>query len=248
MRMTVTRTAVLAAGLCVARPALAGDGVAQAPVFSEGDSWVFEQTTEKGTAGFQQVRLDETIERLDGATMIVGVKPDGAPTSPADQVMGQDWSKRRLVDGVQAETARPFAFPMRVGKTWSVGYQDNTRRGNQLSLHVRRTYTVVGWQDVTVPAGTFHALKVEAKGVDEGLMEVPSTAVSGGAMEPGNAATFSSLHRGGRGRLTRGTYGAFYYVPSLRNYVQSVEEQYNSDDVRVSRVTLKLVSWSAGHG
>ena len=242
------QAAFLFAAIGLGTPALAQNGPVQAPVFSEGDNWVFEQTTEKGTAGFQQVRLSETVERLDGATMVVGVKPDGAPTSPVDQVMGQDWSKRRMVDGEQTVTARPFNFPLQVGKTWSVDFHDDTRRGNQLSLHVRRTYTVVGWEDVNVPAGTFHALKVEARGVDEGMIEVPSVAVAGGAVEPGRGASFSSMRRGGRGKMTRGTYGALYYVPALRNFVESVEEQYNDDDVRVSRVTLKLVSWNAGRG
>ncbi len=248
MAACATRAALLLTGLCLAAPAVAADGPVQGPVFSVGDSWVFEQTTEKGAAGFQQVRLNESVERLDASTMVVGVKPDGAPTSPVDQVMGQDWSKRRMVDGEQTVTARPFNFPLQVGKTWSVDFRDDTRRGNQLSLHVRRTYTVVGWKDVTVPAGTFHALKVEARGVDEGMIEVPSVAVAGGAAEPGRGATFSSTRRGGRGKMTRGTYGALYYVPALRNFVESVEEQYNDDDVRISRLTLKLVSWNAGRG
>ncbi len=248
MNARVRRAALLCAGLCAGGPALAQEGTVRAPVFTSGDSWVFEQTTEKGTAGFQQMRLSETIERLDGQTMVVGVKPDGAPTGPVDQVMGQDWSKRHVVDGEQSTTARPFDFPMKAGKSWTAEWQDTTRRGNQLSLHVHRTYRVVGWQDVTVPAGTFHALKVEAKGVDEGMIEVPSVAVAGAAVEPGSGATFSNTHRGGRGRLTRSTYSAFYYVPALRNFVQSVDEQYNSDDVLVSRLTLKLVSWSPGRG
>jgi hypothetical protein len=35
----------------------------------------------------------------------------------------------------------------------------------------------------------------------------------------------------------------FYYVPALKNYVKSIEEQYDTDNVRVSRETRVLVSF-----
>ena len=242
-------TVILLLGLTASSVAAsAQDSTVPAPAFSTGDSWIFEQTIQKGPAGFQQTRLDMRIERLDGATMIVSVKPDGAPTAPTEQVVGQDWSKRHLEDGEQTTTTRPLSFPLRTGKSWSIDYQDTARRGNQLSDHVRRTYTVMGWEDVTVPAGTFHALKVEAKGVDDAVLEVPSVALAGSAVESGAAGGFSRVQRGGRGHLVRSTYAALYYVPALRNFVQSVEEQYNGDDVRVGSTTLKLVSWKAGGG
>ena len=243
-------TVILLLGLTASSVAAsAQDSTVRAPAFSNGDSWVFEQTIQKGPAGFQQMRLDMRIERLDGATMIVSVKPDGAPTAPTEQVVGQDWSKRHLEDGEQTTTTRPLSFPLRTGKSWSIDYQDTARRGNQLSDHVRRTYTVMGWEDVTVPAGTFHALKVEAKGVDDAVLEVPER--SPGRKCGGRAvqqAVSAGWQRGGRGHLVRSTYAALYYVPALRNFVQSVEEQYNGDDVRVGSTTLKLVSWKAGGG
>jgi hypothetical protein len=228
----------------VATPVLANDqGAVQAPAFQVGDSWVFDDTVEKGTAGFGQQRVDLVIERLDESTMLVGLKPDGSPVAFEDHVLGPDWSQRRLVDGEETVTTRPFSFPMTVGQTWSVDYVDPTRRGNQVSDHVRRHYKVVGWADVTVPAGVFHALKVEARGVDEAVIQAPTTAVVGAAVSGGGTTSITHTQRGGQAVLTRVTYAEFYYVPKLKNFVKSVEEQYNNDNVRVIRQTRVLVSY-----
>lgn len=228
----------------VAAPASPGASV-PAPTFKVGDSWVYDETTEKGANGFGQRRLDYVIERLEGDTMLVGIKADGSPTAFQDHEVGTDWSQRRLVDGQDAVTTRPLTFPMSVGQSWSIDYVDSTRRGAQTSNHVHRTYTVVGWEDVTVPAGTFHAIKVIAKGVDKATLQIASTAVAGAVVGSGGATSVAHTQHGGTGELTRATYAEFYYVPELRNLVKSVEEQYTPDEVRVIRQTQALVSYKA---
>lgn len=214
-----------------------------APAFKIGDSWVYDQTTEKGQTGFAQMRLDLVIERLEGDSMMVGLKRDGAPTAFEDQEVGTDWSHRRLVDGQGTATTRPLTFPMTVGQSWTIDYVDTTRRGAQTSNHVHRTYTVIGWEDVTVPAGTFHAIKVVAKGVDKATLEVASTAATGAVVGSGGATTVAHTQRGGIGELTRATYAEFYYVPELKNFAKSIEEQYTPDEVRVIRETQTLASY-----
>lgn len=214
-----------------------------APAFKVGDSWVYDDTTEKGQAGFGQIRLDMVIERLEGDSMIVGLKRDGAPTGYEDQRLGTDWSHRRVYDGQEKVTTRPLTFPMSVGQSWAIDYIDTIQRGAQTSDHVHRIYTVIGWEDVTVPAGTFHAIKVVAKGVDKGTLQVASTAVAGTVVGAGGATTVAHTQRGGTDQLTREIYAEFYYVPELKNYVKTVEEQYTPDEVRVIRHTQTLVSY-----
>jgi len=214
-----------------------------APALKAGDSWVFDQTLQKGQNGFGQARLDLTIERLDGDTILVGIKRDGAPTAFEDHRLGPDWSQRRIVDGQETVTTRPFNFPMAVGQTWTTDYVDATRRGNQLSAHIHCTYTVTGWEDVTVPAGTFRALKVVAKGVNKGAILVPTTAMTGAAVAGGATAGVTRTQRGGVGELTRRTYAELYYIPQIKIYGKSVEEQYTTDDVLSSRDTKVLVSY-----
>ena len=246
VQLACRRSVVLAAVLGLPLSATAGDlkSVA-APAFTVGDAWVFQDTTEKGTSGFDQKIIDMTIERIEGPTMVIGLKADGAPGGYEDHLAGSDWSQRHIVDGEEQVTTRPFTFPLRLHQSWSVDFTDSTRRGNQISMHVRRTYTVVGWTDVTVPAGTYHALEIKAEGVDEGTIEVPSTAVGGTAVSSQGAGSFAQAHRGGIGHMTRRTYEEMYYVPSTKNYVKSVDEQYNTDNIRIRRGTRVLVSYRA---
>ncbi len=225
--------------------ALDAESVAQ-PAFRAGDSWVQERTTEKGSSGFAQVLLDMVVERVDGETMVVGLKRDGAPGNYEDQVVGTDWSHHRVLDGDDTVTVRPMKFPLRVGKTWSIDYTDNAHRGRQMQDHVRRTYKVVGWEDVTVPAGTFRAVKVEANGVDDAVVSVPNRAGSTAMSTNGAALSVSGVQRGGLARVTRRTYAALYYVPEVKNWVKAVEEQYNTDVVLVLRETTTLMSWKPG--
>jgi hypothetical protein len=244
--MTQIARGAFALLLGIAAPAAAAPAPSvPAPVFKVGDSWVYDQTTAKGPSGFGQQRLDLVVDRLEGDTMLVGIKPDGAPTAFEDHEVGTDWSQHHVVDGQDTVTTRPLTFPMSVGQAWTVDYVDTTRRGSQTSDHVHRTYSVVGWEDVTVPAGTFHAIKVVAKGVDKATLQVASTAVAGTVAGAGGATTMAHIQRGGTGVLTRATYGEFYYVPELKNYVKTIDEQYNTDNVRVISTTRTLVSYKA---
>ena len=217
--------------------------VVTGPAFETGDTWVFDQTDQRGASGFGQQRIDLSIERTDADTMLVGVKRDGAPTAFEDHIVGQDWSQRHIVDGQETPTTRPLNFPMRVGQNWTVDFSDATRRGMQTSLHVHRTYKVIGWEDITVPAGTFHAIKIEANGMSDGVIVTPGAVVGGAASSSLGGATFTRSQRGGTASNSVRDYAMFYYVPTIKNWVKSVEEQYNSEDVLVKRETRVLVSY-----
>lgn len=214
------------------------------PTFKVGDAWVFDDVFEKGASGYNQVRSDMVVERLGEATMTIGIKHDGAPTAMEDHIVGTDWSQRRLVDGRETVTTRPYDFPLTVGHKWTVDFVDSTRRGNQLSVHVHQSYTVVGWEDVTVPAGHFHAVKVVSEGIDEATIETLSSAGANVVASSGGSVTTTHAQRGGIGKLQRVTHGEFYYAPDVRSAVKSIEEQYNTDNVRVSRQTRTLVSFT----
>jgi hypothetical protein len=244
----------LALALALSGPAAAADkpadkavvGPVAAPVFKPGDSWVFVQTTEKGQTGFAEQRLDVAVERVDSDTILVGVKPDGAPTGYQDRIFGADWSRRQVVAGQETVTGRPFAFPMSVGQSWKVDYVDPIRRGNVLSAHVQATFTVVGWEQVTTPAGTFRALKVVRKGLEQLTVEAPAQAVTGTVAGSSGATSIAHAEKGGRGVVNHVTYGETWYVPELKNYVKAMDEQYNADNVRLTRQTSVLASFKPG--
>ena len=181
----------------LATVAAADPGPVAAPEFKTGDSWVFDQVIERGTHGFNQQRLDMRVERTGADTMLVGIKRDGSPGAYEDHMIGTDWSLRRVLDGHDAATARPFTFPMTVGQTWSIDYTDPTERGAQTSNPVKRTYKVTGWEDVTVPAGTFRALKIEVSGIDQATIAVPNAVLGGAVASPSGSATVMRSQRGG---------------------------------------------------
>lgn len=214
-----------------------------APVFKAGDAWVFDETHEQGQNGFSNERVDLVIERVDGDTMLIGVKRDGAPTGYQDQVRGTDWSQRLVVNGQETITNRPNAFPMSVGQSWTSDWTDPTRRGNLLSGHAHRTCTATGWEDITVPAGTFHAMKIVCKGLDELQLEVPAQAAAGTVAGGGGSTSVAHVQKGGRVAVTHVTYGEGWYVPELKTRVKNVDESYNTDDVRLKRSTEVLVSF-----
>lgn len=241
--------------LCFGLPVLAGaawgagDADVPAPHFHVGDRWVFDDVNESGKSGFNEQHVDLTVRELvtDG-TMTVGIKREGAPEAYEDHLIGTDWSQRHLVDGHETTTTRPFTFPLRIGAHWTVDYVDPTRRGRQISVHVRRTYTVAGWEDVEVPAGHFHAIRVVAEGVDDADLDVPAAAGSAVTADANGSTSVSHSQPGGKGKLVRLTRGSFYYVPALKNEVRSVEDQYDTDNVRVSRKTRTLIRFSVDDG
>ena len=234
----------LALSITTTLPALAADPpTLPAPSLKIGDSWVFDRALEHGTTGFSSERLVMQVEQLRDSLMVVGVKKDGAPGAFEDHMMGLDWSQRRMVDGEETVTGRPFDFPMAVGKTWKADFIDPTHRGAQVSARVRTSYKVTGWEDVTTPAGTFHAMRIEGSGTIKAQMG-PSSATIGGATTSSGESTVighSQVSAGGDAYLT--TYIVCDYVPSVKYYVKRVEEEYNAENVRVSRSTDTLASF-----
>jgi len=218
-----------------------------APGFQIGDTWVYDRTHEVGANGFSKQTIDLTIDRVDAETMLVGIKPDGAPSAFVDHITGLDWSQRRMVDGQETVTGRPFLFPLKIGSTWTADYVQPRPQGVQTSAHFHTTYKVVGWEDVVVPAGTFHALKIEANGTAEGQISTPASAVASVVATPSGGTSVAHSERAHSGVVHVITYDAFYYVPEIKYYVKRIEEQYNGDNVRTVRDTDTLVSFKAAH-
>jgi hypothetical protein len=217
-----------------------------APALHAGDSWVFDRTREQGTSGFGRQRLDLKIDRVDSDMMVVGVKPDGAPTDYQEHMTGLDWSQRRIIDGKETTTGRPFSFPMAVGGKWEADYVDPNPRGVQTFAHFHTVYRVVGWEDVVVPAGSFHTLKIEAEGTVEAHIFVPATAGGEVARAPGGSTAVAHTTSARSGVAHFITHDEFYYAPEAKYMVKSVQEEYNASNVRTLRDAQELVSYKVG--
>jgi hypothetical protein len=72
-----------------------------------------------------------------------------------------------------------FKFPMRPGDTHESRYQTKFPLQGAYEVRHQRRVRVVGWEDVTVPAGKFRALRVES----EGPFQRVDAAISGTSKE-----------------------------------------------------------------
>ncbi len=244
MKLSHASVAAMLAVSSAAGLARAADPVSiPAPELKVGDAWVVERTIQKGQAGFSRARQELGIERLNADSMVVAIKAEGAPTAPQEHIIGRDWSLRLMVDGRQTATAQPLSFPLKVGESWTGDWTDPRHQGNQVSAHFHRSYKVVGWEDVTVPAGTFHALKIESNGVADADQIVPTVAQGTAITEPGAGAALSQVRKGGPREIHMTTYSVIYYAPEVKHAVKVVGEEYNASDIMTERTTEELVSF-----
>lgn len=152
--------ATLLAG-CVSVPGAAGPP-APAPVFRVGDRWVY-----RCSDGFRlPVTWIETHE-------VVAAGPQGIDVRVElrGDTMNYDRMERLVSPGVVSvgavydpvETRRfedpliRYQFPLTPGSSWNQNLR-NLDPANQLVSTVGRFVRVGGWQQVTVPAGTFDAI------------------------------------------------------------------------------------------
>jgi hypothetical protein len=213
-----------------------------APDLKAGDSWVVADTIEQGTQGWVRKNRDVTIERIQGDGMLVATKDDGSTQPPVEKISGLDWSRSRDINGKQVVVNRPFNFPMKPGKKWAIEYTELNPNPQHSSETLHCDYAVTGWEDVQVPAGSFKALKIECDG--QWTAVVAPAVVSGNrALVNANGVTAVAQTQRVTPRTVSGRfYAAFWYVPSQKRYVKSVEEYYNTNSVRTQRLSEELVS------
>jgi hypothetical protein len=214
----------------------------QAPALKAGDSWVYVDTVESGPQGWSRKNETVTVERIEGDSVLVANKQDGSSQPAVEHLVGLDWSRSRDVNGKQQVVNRPLAFPLTQGKKWRVEYTEANPNRQHTSETFASEYTVVGWEDVQVPAGAFKALKIEAQGQWSAVVAPSVSSDARGHVDADGAVSVSQSQvthpHTASGRL----YKAFWYVPEQKRFVKSVEEYYDSKGVRSSRYTEELQS------
>ena len=181
------------------------EGKIPAPRFFVGDEWEFLSVTSAASSGSEPVstidwtkvvgvsedRLRLTHARLDN--------PGGKPIEPA-RAFAVSPRLETLFDGKDAFSGRRryLSFPLEVGATWSYSHEYATSDGRG-RFREDLECKVVGWEQVTVPAGNYWALRIEEKGWSNNLS--PNVPISA------RAAT----------RLDR----TFWYSPEIKYLVKS---------------------------
>jgi hypothetical protein len=217
-----------------------------APHLVPDDSWTYQNTIEDKT-GWHQNRMESTIVRVGATTMAVTAKQVGSTMPPTEQLVGADWSRVRSVNGHETTINRPLVFLLNPGKSWTVEYSEDHPSREHSSEHFVTSYKVSGWEDVTVPAGTYHAIKIEADGSWTATLAPAVSAVTGSRLDAQGSTvvmqTGRTLPTTAAGRI----YKAFWYDPAAKRWVKSLEEYYNSNGIRSSRYTSELISFQAAN-
>jgi hypothetical protein len=213
-----------------------------APQLKSGDSWVVSRTVDHGPKGWSQRNVSITVDRVQQDSVAIEEKQDGSPQPPVEKMLGADWSYSRDVNGKQVTVKRPLVFPLSPGKKWTLEYTELNPNVHHSSETIHCDYVATGWEDITVPAGHFKALKVECDGH---WSAVVAAAVVGGSQAVATAGGGASLSQSQRivphpieGRL----YEAYWYVPAQKYLVKQQEEFYNTQGVRTEAITQELVS------
>lgn len=213
------------------------------PTIKSGDSWIYRNTVEKGSGGWNQTEEEITVARVTTSSIYCEVKPAGSAQAPTELIMGADWARLRAVNGTETVVNKPLSFPLSPGKTWEVQYTEQQPNKAHKFEKWDSKFTVVGYEMVEVPAGKFNALKVESEGTWNAELNPIQAVVQSAQVSQGNTTMVTQAQKTTDRPISGRTYKAFWYVPETKRWVKSVEEYYSTGGVRTERYTQELSSF-----
>lgn len=231
--------------LALAWPAVAQAQTLTMPTVEPDDSWTYVNTVEIGST-WRQTHQQVTVDHTSADTIATSNTVVGSTQPPVERLAGRDWSRVRSVNGQQMVVNRPLDFPLSTGKTWVVEYTEDHPNRQHSSEHFRTPYRVVGWESVSVPAGTFRALKIEADGEWSATLAPNLTSSSGARVDAEGALSFAQTSRTMPSTGSGRTYHVFWYAPSVKRWVKSVEEYYSTNGTRTSSYKDELEAYKLG--
>jgi hypothetical protein len=138
------------------KPAADVGGRVERPAIKVGDLWRY-RVTDKFTSLTHTVSMEVTTVTAD-RIHTQSTRPGAAG---AVEVWDRDWNHFKQGDTEYQPFYPVLQFPLERGKQWSGKVQFRAASG---LLHHQVTSQVAGWERVTVPAGTFDAVKIEVRG------------------------------------------------------------------------------------
>ncbi len=209
------------------------------PIFTFLDSWIYHETIQKGDKA-EEKDLEISVVRADSQDLLVSIRPVGSERPPVEAMFKPDWAKFRGVNGVETVVNRPLAFPLALGKTWNVSYVEINPNPRHAREAIEIVYKVVGWEDVTTPAGAFKALKIEGKG--NWVADIPARVQNNVAQAKQGAVMAQSSQSVVQGaqRTSGRIFRVVWYAPEVKRWVKSNDETYNSTGVVSEREDAEL--------
>lgn len=160
-------------------PAAAGS--ADAPEIRIGDRWVL-RSDDLNNPKWSNVTERRVLQASSSELVVTSRNMQSNYTRTL--VFSPSWNliQSREPDGRGYDYAPPlkyFDFPLYPGKKWESEIQESPAGGQPVRTH-HLSAVVEGWEDVTVPAGTFRSLKVvlRVKAIEGGVVTRDSEDVS----------------------------------------------------------------------
>ena len=218
-KLAIAACCLLVSGLVLSQSA--PQSKIEAPSNKVGDSWTFDRTD-----GLKNVK------EYSSAVVVTAVSDSEIRTSAtrsdngnvATTIRNKELNRLSTETAIGKNVADPyypsFAFPLEIGKTWEK--EVTSTRSNEPDWKVVTSLKgrVVGWEKVTVPAGSFNALKIEVLGSYNGWKGSDSRA----------------------GKWSGQSIDTAWYVPEVKNIVKSVYEE-SGLYMYASKVILELVEY-----
>lgn len=225
---SIMRTFLTAAAFLLAFAPDAYAAAVSQPTFTVNDSWSYHQFAQKKGAA-SDAHITVSVMRIGSDSIVVTTKTAENPDRVQSMMLGLDWSRRRSVNGRETTVDQPFSFPLEVGKTWRLEFTEQNPSPQKLRETDSLPYKVVGWEDITVPAGKFHALKIESEG--RWTADVAPRVLNGALIaRHGSALSQTTESQVVRGlRVSGRYYKCFWYAPEVKRWVKSTEENYSSN-------------------
>lgn len=144
--------------LALAVPSTAAIPAARALVVPKvGDTWTYKVTT-RDYGNVSERKSTTTVGAVTDSEIRMGRQATGSRYTHDGNLL-----YRRSNDGLE-RTYEPFVplytFPLEPGKSWQAKYKMSRSDGRIVDYDM--SVTVVGWESVTVPAGTFKAMKLSS--------------------------------------------------------------------------------------
>ncbi|MSQ72415.1 MAG: hypothetical protein EXR27_14150 [Betaproteobacteria bacterium] len=137
----------------------------ESPGIRVGDTWMYNKIN-GWNGGLEQVSVNVVKQSDRSGILMESSGIDGG--SVATVRRSASFNLVRIDEPGYSQTAEPFypnfSFPLYAGKTWmgKVVLSNSKQPGTSVTAELQGT--AVGWELVTVPAGTFLALKLSMKG------------------------------------------------------------------------------------
>ena len=180
--------AFLFSGLCAAQ---APAQVAK-PEVKVDDRWVYRLTDKRRKP--PSMIYEMRVSFVDARAIHAVVERQGGKRD-ADATWTPEWNAVVAPDeGVVEVEKGMFQFPLSPGQQYPAAWEMRRPRAGAFHVRHERRVTIVGWEEVEVPAGKFRALKIQADGHFRRLDKVASDEA-------------------------RNTY---WYVPQVKRWVKSV--------------------------